>query len=279
MFLRNIQLALYCLIGCTLYAQNGLEGVVVERFYVTDKSDNYDTLHNGFVPVKSVVYRIYLDLKPDYTFQAAYGSPGHTLYFESTEPFYNHIEFGNASPAFIPEHTLSKSLVSIDSWLTASCAAENHLAIPVALDDTTTDVHIRFPAALKDAQAKNAFPFRDGMMRTTQALPQITFYNMDDAKRNIHTAQGIHRIVIENGAWACMGKGVYGLNPKEENLVLIAQLTTRGKLSFGLNVMIGTPDGKSERYVYQNPGQDEAQLNSLLRKASKKYNKEIKIAK
>ena len=101
---------------------------------------------------------------------------------------------------------------------------------------------------------------------------------MDEARRNLHSAQGIYRIEIENGAWACMGKGAYGANPNGENLVLIAQLTTRGKLSFGLNVMIGSPDGKSERYVYQNPGQDEAQLSTLLRKPSKKYNKEIKIA-
>ena len=77
------------------FTQDGLEGVIVEKFYVSTEADNAGKLYSGDLPKGSVTYRIYVDLKPGFRFQAAYGSPQHPLVIESTKNFYNHLENGN----------------------------------------------------------------------------------------------------------------------------------------------------------------------------------------
>ena len=63
-----------------------------------------------------------------------------------------------------------------------------------------------------------------------------------------------------NGGWAALG-GVKG--PTSENRVLIAQLTTNGKLSFRINIQIGTPTGGSLKFVAKNPEGMEIKFNGL----------------
>ena len=65
------------------YAVHGLEGIVVERYYCSDKNDSVVTdkysSDKGTLPVGSITYRIYADMLPGYKFQAAFGIPGHPL--------------------------------------------------------------------------------------------------------------------------------------------------------------------------------------------------------
>jgi hypothetical protein len=51
-------------------------------------------------------------------------------------------------------------------------------------------------------------------------------------------------IESNNSAWGVLG-GVQGAT--EENMVLIAQLTTDGELRYALNVQVRTPDGETVR--------------------------------
>ena len=55
----------------------GLEGVIVEKYYISDANDATVNSVGGVLPVGSVTYRVYLDLAPDYIFQSAYGDPLH----------------------------------------------------------------------------------------------------------------------------------------------------------------------------------------------------------
>ena len=69
-----------------------------------------------------------------------------------------------------------------------------------------------------------------------------------------------------------MGKGSQGADSLS-NKILIAQFTTYGKLSYQLNLLIGTPDGKSEKYVAHNPIEGEfthPDLYSITKKIKKK---------
>jgi hypothetical protein len=56
---------------------------------------------------------------------------------------------------------------------------------------------------------------------------------------------------------------------------LIGQVTTDGELSFELNIQIGTPEGKVQRYVARNPMESEFTHESLVlsSKKSKKTKK------
>ena len=101
----------------TSYAQQGLEKVIVEKYYI---SNAYDTSANNYaskLPQGSVTYRIFADLLPGYKFSAAYGSPEHTLKIATTTTFFNNIDHGATIPNIIPYRTLRKNTVMLDSWL------------------------------------------------------------------------------------------------------------------------------------------------------------------
>ncbi len=76
--MKKITLIL-CILLCALrsQAQNGLEGIVVEKFYVSDATDADGSI--GTLPVGSITYRVWADLLPSYKFQALYGVPMHEL--------------------------------------------------------------------------------------------------------------------------------------------------------------------------------------------------------
>ncbi|MFN0032595.1 MAG: hypothetical protein ACKVOR_10590 [Flavobacteriales bacterium] len=257
--------SLLILFAFATHAQSGLEGIVVEKYYVSCEADRADSLHSGNLPVGSVTYRIFVDLKPGYRFQAAYGAPGHPLFIESTQLIYNHIEAGTTHPNVLPERTLSEDIALLDSWLSVGAAGENHLGIPKTFDNEDVDEYITFDERfLKNKKnKKDITPIeRDGMQRSL-SLPFPTFFQMDTCLKHLGSSTTGKRIETSNGAWACMGKGSMGVDSLTTNTILIAQITTAGDLSFQLNIMIGTPDGKSERYVAVNPAEGELTHESL----------------
>ncbi|MBK6639737.1 MAG: hypothetical protein IPG39_00075 [Bacteroidetes bacterium] len=65
----------------------GLENVIVEKYYISDANDATVNATGGVLPVGSVTYRVYLDLLPDYIFQAAYGDGNHECRIETTTLF------------------------------------------------------------------------------------------------------------------------------------------------------------------------------------------------
>ena len=66
-------LALLCS-AAFVNAQNGLEALTVEKYYVSNATDAAGSV--GTLPTGSVTYRFFVDLLPGYTFQAAYAVPG-----------------------------------------------------------------------------------------------------------------------------------------------------------------------------------------------------------
>ncbi len=236
-------------------AQDGLEGIVVEKYYVSTSNDAKGNMHSGDLPAGSVTYRIYVDLKPGFTFQAAYGSPAHPLVIESSEPFFNHIEAGATHPNILPERTLNENVAMLDSWLSVGAAAENHLGVLKKYDNEIADEFVHFEKGYfeNDSCEGVISPLiRDGMQRS-EYLPFPTFYQMDSCLYYLGSSTKGNKIAINNGAWACMGKGAFGADSLTTNNVLIAQLTTAGDLSFELNLMIGAPNGTSQKYVAKNP--------------------------
>jgi len=236
-------------------AQDGLEGIIVEKYYVSTAADQKASLYSGELPVGSVTYRIYVDLKPGYTFQAAYGTPLNPLFIKSTKPFYNHTESGITHPNILPERTLKKNITLLDSWLTVGAAGENHLGILKINDDDIPDDFVKFEKGyLENKSGKKDYSIlqKDGLQRS-DVLPFPTFYQMDSCLYHLGSLTNGNSLVVENGAWACMGKGAFGADSLTTNNVLIAQLTTAGELSFELNLLIGAPNGTSQKYVAKNP--------------------------
>lgn len=231
---------------------HGLEKIIVEKYYVSDSTDA-KTKSGGFLSVGSVTYRIFVDLLPAYRFQAAYGVPGHELQIATTTSFFNNTDDGAAIANYISSDKLKHNTLMVDSWLSVGAAAENYNSM-LKSDDTTKPL-VNADGVLRNADPSAGIPLtvRDGMFQT-HPVSVVTLFGIDSATLSLFgkTNSNVKGQVFstDNGSWASFG-GSIGVHPM--NRVLIAQLTTDGQLSFKLNIQIGTPDGKVENYVAENP--------------------------
>ena len=253
---------LHCLIillffsGTNLVAQDGLEGIIVERYYISTAEDTSNSVVSGFLEPGSTTYRVYVDLKPGFSFQAAFGSPEHALRISSTKPFYNHLDAGTVNPDILPERELKVDIALLDSWFSVAGAGENHYGVLKEFDDSAYDEYITFNKGYlegKDKRMGCPLRARDGMRRA-EMVPFPTFYQMDSALKMVAAGINGGNIEIRNGAWACLGRGAKGADSLITNIVLIGQFTTAGDFSFELNVLIGAPNGTSQKYVATAPG-------------------------
>jgi hypothetical protein len=238
----------------TLKAQNlysithedslALESIIIEKYYESTGKDSREKV-GGHLPKHSVVYRIYVDMKPGYYLQAVYGNENHELFLKTSTTFFNNLyNYGttafNVHPLDINENT-----VALDSWLTMGAGSRMHMGI-LKPDDTDGSIIKR-----------NGLDKADGL--TTGILPTFKQFNLDLAV--FYGKIDFSFLSTKNGAWAAI-EGVKG--PTSDNRVLIAQLTTDGILSFELNIQIGTPTNGVLNFVARNPLGSEIQFDGLI---------------
>jgi len=227
--------------------KSALEGIIVEKYYTSDASDNKDTT-GGYLPVGSVTYRIYVDMKPDYTLQVVYGSAKHELRIKTTTSFFNNTYIHAATGLNVHNTKINENTVALDSWLTMNSATRNHAGV---LKSEDKDGSIITRSSLSKA---------DGL--TSGNLPMFKPYNLDMSFFNKNGDDSV--FYANNGGWAAINGTTSGTKgPTPENRVLIAQLTTNGKLSFELNVQIGTPSGGTVNFVAKNPEGSEIKFDGL----------------
>lgn len=264
--LENILIAflLFCL--PYLNAQNGLERIIVEKYYTSNHNDTLKSLVSGYLPVGSVTYRIYVDLLPEYRFYAAYGNENHELRIETNTRFFNNEDIGNTVPNVIPRRTLKKNTVMLDSWLSVGGAGEDYYGIPKEDDDTVeTILHEKQFLQNKTKSTGYSLNERDGLL-AGRNVPFPTFFGIDSIVPVFFNFSIGSAFTTTNGAWGCLG-GSIGVDSLGKNKILIAQLTTDGDLSFELNVQIGKRGFPPEFYVAKNPLGSEIMASSLTYKS------------
>lgn len=249
----------------SMYAQDALEGIIVEKYYVSTKKDNAKKHLSGELPVGSTTYRIYVDMAPGCRFMAAYGAPGHPLEIKSSELIFNHEENGAEHPLRIPERSYKKNITALDSWITIGPAGEAYMGV-LKTEDTLKDFGSVVPFEegflLADKKMKFSLLERDGFLRI-ENVPKITLYNIDSSVRVLFSETIGNSFLIEDGAWASMGQGVCGVDSTGSNTLLIAQITTIGRLSYELNLMLRNADGSVVNYVAKDPVENEVLHKSL----------------
>ena len=251
----------FCLLA---NAQNGLENIVVEKYYISDINDTKTDSINGILPVGSVTYRVYADMLPGYRFQAAFGIPGHELRIATSTRFFNNQDRGNIIPNLIPDNNLKDNTVMLDSWLSVGAASSGNFGIIKEDDDVAkTIVHENPFLQSENPDAGIPVKLRDGLIAGVPS--RVTVFGIDTAIKIFNNQTNGSVFSTTNGSWACL-KGSVGPDTIT-NKVLIAQLTTDGVLSFELNIQIGTPQGGIERYVAKNPVESEIQLSALTYKS------------
>lgn len=253
-----IGLSLLCVTGLA-NAQNGLEQIIVEKYYVSDAADAAGSI--GTLPVGSVTYRIYADMLPGYRFQAAYGVPNHELRLETTTSFFNNEDRGGTTASYSKSQAGDNS-VMLDSWFSVGKACTNNFGILKSEDNGVSTV-VNNDGMLQNNDPSIGIPLtlEDGLIAgTPDAVTFVGFLNTDldpfDA-----TSQAGNLLSTFNASWACLN-GAVGPDTIA-NKVLIAQITTEGTFCFKLNIQIGTPSGGVENYVESNPSPTDITIPSL----------------
>lgn len=244
---------LFCgaLLVVGLVKGQAIEGVVLERFYVSDGNDaKRSDLTEG-----SITYRVYVDLAEGYSLQAVYGQKGHPLTISTTTQFFNS-EVGGSTGADLKRSQMTHNTQLLDSYITVGAATMDRIGVPMSLDQDGSTVVPKKKNGLANSKNEFSFSKQDGLMEGK--LPALTNFGSDFSA--FETGSKANSYTTENGAWAVFG-GFVGCT--EENMVLIAQLTTDGELSFEFNLQIGHPDGSSVRYVAKDPKGEEQLVKEL----------------
>jgi hypothetical protein len=246
-------------------AQNGLEGIVVEKFYISDAADSIDASDNGAVyplHVGSTTYRVFADLLPGYKVIQIFGSPTHPLNISTTTAFYNDPNYGVATYSGTSVNNTKKNTMLIDSYLTIGSVA-NGLVGVLKSEDTDGTIGNNQGILANNNVAAGA-PITgtdgvDGLMPGTTVLPNILGIT-DELSLFDQTPGSVFE--INNATIAALG-GVEGVTPS--NHVLLGQFTTKGTFSFKMNLQLATPvAGGSEIYVAENPIDAELTDSTLI---------------
>jgi Secretion system C-terminal sorting domain len=243
----------------------GLENIIVEKYYVSDLNDASVNSTGGVLPVGSVTYRIFVDMLPGFKFQAVYGVPDHEMKIQTTTLFFNNEDRGATSPTYSKSQAASNT-VMLDSWLSVGAACSGNFGVLKAEDDgVATVINNESPQVLQNADTSSGIPInvQDGMLIGTPEPVTIVGISTEIAVFD-NQNDGTNGPLFSswNGSWASLNGSV---GPDTTiNKVLIAQITTDGIFSFELNIQIGTPSGGVENYVARNPVANEILFSPLI---------------
>jgi len=258
---KLILVSCLALISALTHAQ-GLDSIIVERYYVSDANDTSVNASGGILPVSSVTYRVYVDMATGYKFQAAYGVPSHECRIATSTLFFNNEDRGATTPTYTKSQAKNNTIM-LDSWLSVGSACSGNYGVLKTEDNgVSTIVNAEAPPVVQNASPLAGIPItaEDGLLAGTP--PSVTFVGISASEFD-NQNDGTNGPVFStfNGSWASLS-GTVG--PTVDNRVLIGQFTTDGTFSFELNIQLGTPTpGGVEQYVAKNPVGSEIQNSTL----------------
>jgi len=274
--MKQILSIIFLIFACvSLNAQ--LENVIIEKYYISDANDAKDVQYitdnlgnnTDTVILKegSTTYRIYIQLSSGYVLTKIYGDANHTLKISSTDFFFNNISRGVSFGKDLISSRLQYNTVALDSWLTLGLAARTLSGVLKAEDTDGSIVggtHNKSGMLVNnDANAGIPLTTSDGLAPLVSS-PSIWLQNGivnsagDDT--TIFGSLKIGKQFVSNNAFL-QNSGVSGVNANS-NKILIAQLTTKGDISFELNIQLQKSDGSSTtNFVAKRSPLDAAQGN------------------
>lgn len=240
-------------------AQTVIENVIVETYYVADGNDATDTIGGG-VPEGARTYRVYIDLAPGFALRAIYGRDDHPIIFNSTAPFFNHLDRGRTFGHQINNSALDEGTVALDSWLALGGASNLRRGVLKTLDPDGSIVggpnsdggsEGVSGGLLVNAVPEMGIPLteKDGLhpVEVAPVLPPNFLVFGDDPNRAFRDSTLESTFESTNFRMGCSTPGVQG--PTPENQLLVAQLTTLGELTFELNIEVEQVGGALLRFV------------------------------
>jgi len=252
------------LFSASLHAQ--LQKVIVEKYYISDQFDATDTI-GGTLDSGSVTYRIYVDMQPRSKLKRVYGEANHVLKITSTAPFFNNKSRGRIIGKDISVAGLDENTAALDTWITmgqvtGTAGGKTYFGV---LKTQDVDGSI-IGGANNDGGSAG---ISGGLLVNTNAdegIPLTTEDGMDTLLTHPVSWGGLASInfsgsydssIFGNKVVASQfecsntliqNEGTMGVD-SILNQVIIAQLTTKGELSFELNIEIVDSTGFYTDYV------------------------------
>lgn len=243
------------------YAQ--LEKVFVETYYVSDSIDATDT-DGGYLKPGSTTYRIYVDLVKGSQLKSLYGDANHALKFASTDTFFNHLADGQTFAKEFSKNRYGEGTVALDTWITLGQTTRNsaktYFGTPKNLDDDgsfiggvnndggsagitnglLTSVTCGIPLTTADGM--------DTITTPPTLWGDYGFLNVSSGDDSTIFGSLVSGIGFTSYNAGLFNAGVGGVNA-DSNMVLVAQLTTTGQISFELNIEVLDTLGNTIKYV------------------------------
>jgi hypothetical protein len=121
----------------------GLQGIVVEKYYQANAADVADANSNSgsIVPLTqaSVTYRVYVDMAAGYKFSQMFGNAAHNLTISASTGFFNDTQWGvDVNPETKATTSIKKNTGMIDSWLTIGGVATGKVGVLKSEDSDGT---------------------------------------------------------------------------------------------------------------------------------------------
>jgi hypothetical protein len=266
----------FFLMGLLVRAQNGLENIIVEKYYVSNAADaaQADTesiangLPTGALPAGSVTYRFYADLLPGYKIVQVYAdrTRNQSLKFTTTTSFYNNVEGTSVSSTGTSKATIKNNLRALDSYLTLGGVANGQSGILKAEDNgvannVTTASNANGVLLNNDPSVGIPLTTQDGMIAGTILTPAFAGLTpVNEAVFADATVASNNFEVLDGSMYSTSG----AVGPvAATNKVLIAQITTDGTLHYELNILLVAPDGSGQYFVAGNPESSDIVIPSL----------------
>ncbi|CAN5449375.1 hypothetical protein BH11BAC1_BH11BAC1_03510 [soil metagenome] len=251
-----VLLVLFSFQASMLQAQ--VQKVVVEKYYISDANDAADTV-GGELINRSVTYRIYIDLFAGSSLTKIYGDLNHALKISSTEIFFNNIDRGQSFGKDFNKSHYGDNTVALDSWLTlgqvTKTAAKTYFGIlkPEDTDGSFVGGANNDEGLINNNDPDAGIPLTTADGNDSMAVTPINWgdYGIVDQSTGDDTTifgsikTGKEFISYNAGL---QNSGVTGVDP-DSNLVLVAQLTTKGEIAFELNVEVIDTNGQTIKYV------------------------------
>ncbi len=243
----------FCILFYSSILFSQVEKVIVEKYYVSDANDFTD-VSGGIVPIGSTTYRIYIDLAPGSILKKIYGDVNHPFEIKSTEVFFNNILDGETYAKEFLKARYSENTVALDSWLTLGQVAKKqgtrtYYGILKNQDDDGSfvgGVNNDGGSALiatgllvnNDPSCGIPLTLADGI--DTMTVTPFNWFEtgvVDFATGNDSSIFGslVPKKEFISSSFILSNSGVAGVN-LDSNQIIIAQLTTKGDLSFKLNL-------------------------------------------
>ncbi|MEI7594730.1 MAG: T9SS type A sorting domain-containing protein [Bacteroidota bacterium] len=246
----------------SIQAQDAIKNVLVETYYVANANDATDTT-GGKIEVGTKTYRIYVKLKPGCKLKKIYGNSNHTLKFSSTHAFFNNSDRGTLFAKDIIKNYYGSNTVALDSWITigqiSKKATLTYAGVPKFMDNDGSFVG----GANNDGGSASIV---GGLLTNNDALAGVPLTNADGISimdsvpsswlgsgftdSTIFGSSKTKTEFISNSA-SLQCTGVKGVNV-DSNYILVAQLTTKGEISFELNLQVYNPKPKGQNPTIQN---------------------------